>query len=276
MGETTTELIGKVAIVTGASQGLGRAYALALAQAGATVVASSRSMGNAAPGEAPGEASLARTVQIGTEMGCPVHAAICDVGSEEQISRTVEETIGNFGRIDIVVNNAATYPLHFDPKYVDPLIWDADIWNRYFSINVLGPYFMMRAVAPTMKAQNSGSIVNVSSTSATLMDLTPDDLAHLRMMGYATTKSALIRLSNFFAVELSPWNVAVNSICPGTVITGAWGSVPDDQVEAARTSGAATDASPEAVGPYIVHLARQTAQGLTGKFLETVNYPNWS
>ena len=275
MGEASNELKGKVAIVTGASQGLGRAYALALAQAGATVIASSRSMGNPAPGEAPGEASLARTVQIGMEMGCPVHAAICDIGSEDQINRTVEEAIGNFGRIDIVVNNAATYPLHFDPKYVDALIWDADIWNRYFSINVLGPYYMMRAVAPTMKAQESGSIVNVSSTSATLMDLAPDDVAHLRMLGYATTKAALIRMSNFFAVELSPWNIAVNSICPGTVITGAWGSVPPEQVEMARTSGTATDASPEAVGPYIVHLAKQTSKGLTGRFLETINYPNW-
>lgn len=276
MGETSGELSGKVAIVTGAAQGLGRAYALALSQAGATVVASSRSMGNPDPGNPPGEASLARTVRIGKELGCPVHAAICDVGSEEQINRTVEETIGNCGRIDIVVNNAATYPLHFDPKYVDPLIWDADIWNRYFSINVLGPYYMMRAVASTMKAQNSGSIVNVSSTSATLMDLAPGDVAHMRMMGYATTKAALIRLSNYFAVELSPWNIAVNSICPGTVITGAWGSVPADQVEAARTSGTATDASPEAVGPYIVHLAKQTAQGITGRFLETVNFPNWA
>lgn len=276
MGEVSGELDGKVAIVTGASQGLGRAYAIALAQAGATVVASSRSMGNPAPGSEAGEASLVRTVQIGLEMGCRVHAAICDIGSEEQINRTVEETIGNYGRVDIVVNNAATYPLHFDHKYVDPLIWDADIWNRYFAINVLGPYYMMRAVAPVMKAQKSGSIVNVSSTSATLMDLEPGDVAHLRMMGYATTKAALIRLSNYFAVELSPCNIAVNSICPGTVITGAWGSVPADQVEAARTSGTATDASPEAVGAYIVHLAKQTANGLTGQFLETINFPDWS
>ena len=265
-------LSGKVALVTGASQGLGRAYALALSRAGAKVVASSRSIGN----PKPGEATLAETVRLSGEMGCPVHAAVCDVGSEEQINRTVDETIANFGRIDILVNNAATYPAHYSTAFSDPLAWTTEIWQKYFQINVIGPYMTMRAVAPHMKAQRSGSIINISSSAGRMTRLEPDDLAHHNMMGYAVSKAALDQLSDYFATELKPWNIAVNAICPGTVITGAWRSVPADLVEAARNSGAATEATPEAVGPYLLHLATQTASGLSGRFLNAADYPNWS
>lgn len=269
------ELSGKVALVTGASQGLGRAYALALAKAGAQVVASSRSMGNPAPGQEPGENSLAKTRALSIEMGHPVHVAVCDVGSEEEIGNVVEETIGNFGRIDILVNNAASLALHYPPEFSDPMAYTTEVWQRYFQINVIGPYMLMRAVAPYMKAQRSGSIINISSSAAFLEKLDPDDLAHHNQMGYSASKAALARLSVYFATELSRWNIAVNAICPGTVITGAWGVVPADMVEAARNSGVATEASPEAVGPYIVHLAKQSGDGLSGHFLESKNFADW-
>ena len=263
------ELSGKVALVTGAAQGLGRAYALALAQAGAKVVASSRSMGAPKPGEAPGEATLAETVRISVEMGTPVYAAICDVGSEEQINRTVDETIGNFGRIDILVNNAATYPAHYPPELFNAFAWTKEVWRQYFDINVIGPYLLIKAVAPYMKEQRSGSIINITSTADHR-----DDLAHDGLLGYATSKAALTRLSTFFASELAPWGIAVNALCPGTVITGAWRSVPPEEVEAARKGGS-TEATPEAVGPYITHLARQTADGLSGRYVQAVKFPDW-
>jgi len=263
------DLSGKVALVTGAAQGLGRAYALALAQAGAKVVASSRSMGAPRPGERPGEATLADTVRISIEMGTPVHAAVCDVGSEEQINRTVDETIGNFGRIDILVNNAATYPAHYSPDFFDPFVWTKEVWLQYFDINVVGPYMLIKAVAPYMKEQRSGSIINISSTAAHR-----DDVAHDGLLGYATSKAALIRLSAFFASELAPWGIAVNALCPGTVITGAWRSASPADLEAARKSGS-TEATPEAVGPYITHLAKQTAEGLSGQFVQAVKFPDW-
>jgi len=265
-------LSGKVALVTGAAQGLGRAYALALSEAGATVVASSRSMGS----PEPGGATLAETVRLSVEMGCPVHPAVCDVGSEEQINRTVDETIANFGRIDILVNNAGTYPAHYSTVFSDPMVWTTEIWQKYFAINVIGPYMTMRAVAPHMKAQGSGSIINVSSSAGRMRGLEPDDLAHHNMMGYAASKAALDQLSDYFATELKPWNIAVNAICPGTVITGAWRSVPADVVEAVRNSGTATEATPEVVAPYILHLATQTASGLSGRILSVADYPNWS
>jgi NAD(P)-dependent dehydrogenase (short-subunit alcohol dehydrogenase family) len=264
------ELSGKVALVTGASQGLGRAYSLALAKAGATVVASARSMGDPKPGEAPDRLTLSETLRLAVEQGSPVHPAICDVGSEDQVNRTVAEAVGKFGRIDILVNNAATYPGHFSPEFGDPFAWTPEIWQRYFAINVIGPYLAIKAAAPHMKAQRSGSIINISSTASYR-----DDAAHDNLLGYATSKAALNRLSMFFASELAPWDVAVNAVCPGVVITGAWKSVPEDQIDAARNSGLATDASPEAVGPYILHLAKQTADSLSGQFVEARTFPRW-
>lgn len=264
------ELAGKVALVTGAAQGLGRAYALALSKAGAHVVASSRSMGNPTDGEAPAPTSLAETGRLAREMGCPVELAVCDVGSEEQINRTVAEVIGNHGRIDILVNNAATYPAHFPAELRDPFVWTTEAWQQYFLINVVGPYLMIRAVADTMKAQRSGSIINISSIADHR-----DDLAHDGLLGYSVSKAGLTRLSTFFASELAPWGIAVNALCPGVVITSAWSTVPAERVKAALESGSATEASPEAVGAYIVHLAKMDATQMSGKFVEARNYPNW-
>ena len=274
------ELSGKVAIVTGAAQGLGRAYALALAQAGAHVVASSRSMGNPKPGEKADEASLARTREISVELGCPVDVAVCDIGNEKEIKNVVAETVAKYGRIDILINNAATYPAHYDPKFMDPMNYTDEVWQQYFHINVVGPYNFMRAVAPYMKAQKSGSIINVSSAAAFLTKFDPADTGHEKatarpMLAYGASKAAMARTSHHFAMELADWNIAVNAICPGTVITGAWRSVDTDTIEQARSSGFATEASPEAVGPYIVELAKQDAKGITGNFLEAKNYPNW-
>jgi len=259
------ELSGKVAFVTGASQGLGRAYSLALAKAGATVVASARSMG-----EETGKLTLARTLRLAADEGLPVHGAICDVGIEDQVNKAIDETVAKFGRIDILVNNAATYPGHFSSDLGNAFSWTTEVWQRYFSINVIGPYFTIRAAAPHMQSQRSGSIINISSGA-----WFRDDVAHDNLLGYSVSKAALTRLSIFFASELAPWGIAVNALCPGTVITGAWDSVPADQVEAARNSGFATDATPEAVGAYIVHLATQTAETLSGQYIEARTFPNW-
>ena len=108
MASETGILAGKVAVVTGAAQGIGRAYAFALARAGANVIASSRSIGAMTPGDAPAEGSLAQTVALARAEGLPVEGMICDVGDEAQIDRLAKEVMGNHGRIDVIINNAAT------------------------------------------------------------------------------------------------------------------------------------------------------------------------
>ena len=259
-------LAGKVAVVTGAAQGIGRAYVMALARAGATVIASSRSMGAIAPGEAAPAGSLAETVQLAKAEGLAVEGIICDVGDESQIDRMAKELIGNHGRVDVIINNAATYPgAHANPNF-DPLKVTAEDWDLYMRVNVLGPYFVISKLAPAMIKQGAGSIVNVSSSAG--LGSTFGAADHYGMMGYAVTKAALNRMSMFFAEEFRQYNIAVNALNPGSVMTAAWRAVPQEMKDAALQSGRAKLATEDSMGGHIVHLAQQTAQGLTGKLLE--------
>jgi NAD(P)-dependent dehydrogenase (short-subunit alcohol dehydrogenase family) len=260
------ELTGKVALVTGASQGTGRAYALALAKAGATVVATSRRMGAGQPGEAPKPASLAETVRLSEEMGSKVHAIACDVGDPDEIERTVDQVIGNFGRIDVVINNAATYPADQPIPHNDPFGFSAPEWDRYMRVNVIGPYFMIRAAAPYMIRQGSGSIINISSGAAG--DTTYGSVAHYGMLAYGVTKAALDKLSRWYAAELGRHGIAVNSLYPGAVITNSWRGLTQDLKDQMLDTGMAKPPTVEALGDAIVFLARQTGAGVTGRILE--------
>lgn len=264
------ELLGKVALVTGASQGTGRAYALALAKAGATVIATSRRMGAPPPGEAPKPTSLAETVRISEEMNCKVHAIACDVGDPDQIDRTVEQVIGNFGRIDVVINNAATYPGDQPTPHNDPFGFTAPEWDRYMHVNVIGPYFMIRAAAPHMIKQGSGSIINISSGAA--QATTYGSVAHYGMLAYGVTKAALDKLSLWYAAELGRHGIAVNSLCPGAVITNSWRELSQELKNQMLDTGKAKPPTVEALGDAIVYLAKQTGEGLTGRILEADDF----
>ncbi len=263
----TGGLEGKVAVVTGAAQGIGRAYVFALARAGASVIASSRSMGASAPGDAaPPPGTLAETVALARAEGLGVEAMICDVGNEAQIDRLAQEIIGNHGRIDVIVNNAATYPgAHADPNF-DALKVTAQDWDLYMRVNVIGPYLMIARLAPFMIAEQAGSVVNVTSSAGSGSTFGTAD--HYGMMGYAVTKAALNRMSMFFAEELRQHNIAVNVLDPGSVMTAAWRAVPQEMKDDYLKTGRAKLADEATMGGHIVHLARQTAQGLTGQILK--------
>lgn len=254
-------------MVTGAAQGIGRAYAFALARAGATVIASSRSMGTPAPNEsAPPPGSLAEAVALARAEGLPVEGIVCDVGSEDQIDRLAQEVIGNHGRIDVIINNAATYPgAHTNPNF-DALKVTGEDWDLYMRVNVMGPYFMISRLAPCMIAQGSGSIVNVTSTAGTGSTFGSAD--HYGMMGYAVSKAALNRMTLFFAEEFRQHNIAVNALNPGSVMTAAWRAVPQEMKDDYLRSGRTKLPNEETMGGHIVHLAQQNAQGLTGQLLE--------
>ena len=255
------KLSGKVAVVTGASQGVGRAYVLALAGAGATVIASSRSMGASPPA-----GSLAGTVQLAAKEGLRVEGIVCDMGDESQINRLAEEVIGNHGRIDVIVNNAATYPgAHTTPNF-DPLKYTAADWDMYLRVNVLGPYYMINRLAPYMIAQSSGSIVNVTSEAG--ISSTHGTAAHYGMLGYAVSKAAVNRMTLYFAEELRQHGIAVNALNPGAVMTAVWRAVPEEMKESYIQAGTVKAATAEVMGPHIVHLALQTASTMTGQILD--------
>ena len=263
------QLKGKIAIVTGAAQGTGRAYARAMAQAGATVIATSRSMRAAPPGEEPQPNTLAELAALARKEGEDIHVMTCDVESDTQIRICVDQVLANFGRIDVVVNNAATYPEDQDKPHYDPLGISVAEWDHYNRVNVVGPYLMACAVVPHMIRQGGGNIINITSSAALGVDV---KAAQFGMAAYVTTKAALNRLTQFFAFEYREENIAFNALCPGAVVTNSWRGVPEDMQQEMIDRGQSRLPTPEAMGPSIVHLARQTAETMTGQILRTDDF----
>jgi NAD(P)-dependent dehydrogenase (short-subunit alcohol dehydrogenase family) len=186
---------GKVAVITGASRGIGRAIALRLAGAGAKIVVSSRKLEGVQP--------VADEI---VAAGGQALAFAAHVGQSEDVAALVSRTMEAFGRIDIVVNNAATNP-HFGPM----LSADEAQWDKILDTNAKGTFRMCKAVVPHMESQGSGKIINLTS------------IAGLRPwpgMGiYGISKAALIALTHQLAIELGAANIQVNAIAPGVIKT---------------------------------------------------------
>jgi NAD(P)-dependent dehydrogenase (short-subunit alcohol dehydrogenase family) len=247
-------LRGKIAIVTGASAGIGRAYALALAGEGATVIAAARRL---APvqGDPPEANSLAAVVKAGESLPGRIYAQQCDMEHEADIVHLVEHVVTNFGRVDVLVNNAAA-------------IWRCEAlsitsaeWDRVMATNARGPYLIIRQVAPHMIRQRSGSIINITALVGTM---TPKS-NYPGFLSYGVSKAALNRISHFMAAELKPYGIAVNSLSPGVVLSeSALKARPD-----AANAGTHKPCTPEVLGPALIYLAQQNAATLTGQILHT-------
>lgn len=190
-----TNLEGKVAIVTGSSKGIGKAIAKGLAEKGAQVVVSSRSQ------EACNE-----VVSEFTKEGLKAVGIACHIGKEDQRQNLVAKTIEAFGRIDILVNNAAINPVFGPIEDVDPAIFD-----KIMDVNVKAPWALSNLVLPHMQANKNGSIINIASVEA----LTPG--AGLGL--YSTSKAALLMLTKNQAKEWGKYGVRANAICPGLIQT---------------------------------------------------------
>jgi NAD(P)-dependent dehydrogenase (short-subunit alcohol dehydrogenase family) len=188
-------LTGRVALVTGASRGIGRAIARRLAQAGAQVVVSSRRL--------EGVQSVADEI---TAAGGQALAVQAHVGKVDDVTALVARTMEACGRVDIVVNNAGTNP-HFGPL----LSADEAAWDKTLDTNAKGIFRMCRAVVPRMEQQGGGKIINIAS------------IAGLRAspgMGvYSVSKAAIIMLTQVLALELGRANIQVNAIAPGVIKT---------------------------------------------------------
>ncbi len=247
-------LEGRVAIVTGASAGIGRAYALALAGAGATVIAAARTLGRTDGGE-PARNSLAEVVQAGAALPGRIYAHVCDVENETELAAITDETATNFGRIDVLVNNAGLM------TRVRPFDVSCDDWDHVMRVNVRAPYLAIRCVAPYMIRQESGSIINISARAAAFI---PKGSQAQGSVVYAVSKAALDRLSFYMAEELKEHGIAVNALSPGVVRT---------DTALALNPRAPSDwgkpATPEVLGPALLYLAEQTAGTVTGQVLHT-------
>lgn len=195
----------KVVVITGAARGLGRRYAEAFAAEGARV----------AIGDVR---DCTEALEALRSTGAAAIAAETDVTSVESCKDLAASTVDQFGRIDVLINNAALYgSLTFAPfEQLD----DAE-WDRVMAVNVKGLWNMCRAVMPSMREQNSGAIVNVSSLAATYG--MPNGLH------YTTSKAAVIGLTRGLTREVGRWGVRVNSVAPNVVNTEATSEVFGDK-----------------------------------------------
>jgi len=195
MSDATKSLEGQVAVVTGASRGIGRAIAIDFARAGADVVVSARSS-ESAPSKLPG--TIEQTAREVEAEGRRALAVPTDVTDEAQVGALAERTLAAFGRIDILVNNAGiSFPAPFAQT---PL----KRWDLVMNVNLRGPVMCTQAFLPRMLEQGSGRIINISSYLAEVM--MPG------MMSYSVSKIALEKLTQYLAAELQPKGIAVNAL----------------------------------------------------------------
>ncbi|MFP4090723.1 MAG: glucose 1-dehydrogenase [Cyclobacteriaceae bacterium] len=188
-------LDGKVAIVTGASKGIGKAIALALGQQGAKVVVSSRKQ------EAVDEVAAEFKKE-----GIDALAVACHMGDMLQVQTLLGQTQKAFGGVDIIVNNAATNPV-FGPV----VSTDSAVFDKIMDVNVKGPLELAKLAYPIMKERGGGSVINISSIEG----ITPGQGLGL----YSISKSAMIAMSKVLAREWGSDHIRVNTICPGLVKT---------------------------------------------------------
>jgi NAD(P)-dependent dehydrogenase (short-subunit alcohol dehydrogenase family) len=203
------DLRDRVAIITGAGQGIGRAFALAYAAAGAIAVVAELN-----------EARARSVVEEIKAFGGRALAVVTDIANPDSLSRMAETVAAEYGRIDILVNNAAIFStLKMRPFEDIPL----DEWRQVLEVNITGVMLSCRAVLPQMRARRWGRIINMSSGSVLM--------GRPNYLHYTTSKAALIGMTRSLARELGAAGITVNAIMPGAVFT----EIPRETVNAAQT-----------------------------------------
>jgi pyridoxal 4-dehydrogenase len=233
------KLENRVAIVTGAGQGIGRAIAEKLSQEGASVVVA--------------DINTDTATKTAADIGGLAHTV--DVSNEEQVARLVNATIGNYGKVDILVNDAAIVP--FTP-------WD-DLdfaeWRRIMSVNLDGVYLTSRAVYPHMKEAGYGRIVNIASN--VIVAGTPN-MAH-----YVASKGGVFGFTRALATELGRHGITVNAVAPG--LTASEGVLAGPHAEAfdfvVSLQAIPRRAVPADIAPAVAFLASEEAAWVTGAMI---------
>ena len=237
------ELEGKVAVITGASRGVGRELAVGFAREGAFVVAAARTI---APDPNSPEGSLEETVSRIQEQGGKALAVQCDVSDEASVKNLVERTLAEVGPIDVLINNAG---IAGGGNITEMSVEEFD---RVMAVNVRGIFLMCKYVTPGMMERKWGSIMNLSSRNA-IWD-TAGDLV------YGPSKAALNRFSINLSVEMKPYNIAVNALGPGLVATEMTKDFDPSMDNPGRMPEPA-----ELVVPAALWLAQQDASTFTGR-----------
>jgi NAD(P)-dependent dehydrogenase (short-subunit alcohol dehydrogenase family) len=233
---------GEVAIVTGASRGIGRATAVELAKEGCIVIINYKS--NASEAE--------KTLElIGNKRGITIQT---DVTKEEDVKRLVAETMKQYGRIDILVNNAG--------EIIRPGDWAGDIavWQKTIDANLTSVWLMIREVAPIMQKAGKGSIVNLTSTVG-MLGVAP-------VMAYSAAKSGLLAVTKGMAKQLASGGIRVNAVAPSNVMTDMTRGAGQELIDRMKTiTPIGRIATAEELAKPIVFLASDDASYITGHIL---------
>lgn len=240
----------KVAIVTGGAQGIGGGISTRLAAEGATVVIADLN-------EEKAQQHAATLVATGVT-GVAIR---CDVADQAQVAALFAQTLARFGRVDILVNNAAL--VHHPPSNVNFLELSAEAWQRALAVNLTGMFYCSQQAARIMVKQvttgqaTGGSIISMSSGGATR--------AHRHLMAYDTTKGGIEAATRAMAVDLAPWRIRVNAIAPGniTVSNSMGGAVGPEAAKGTIPLG--YPGAPADIGATAAFLASDDAAYITGQ-----------
>ena len=244
---------GRCAVVTGAGRGIGRAIALAFAQAGADVAVTARTSADLE--------SLAAEIE---QMGRRCILAACDVTDPVQVGEMSARVLEGFGRVDILVNNAGNAESHPFLNHPD------ELWHRMLAANLTSVYYVTKAFTPAMVEEgHGGRIINIASIAARV--------GAKYVAAYTAAKHGVLGLTRALAVELMPHNITVNAICPGFVdtpmtqasianIVARTGMTEEQAREALeKTSPQKRLIAPEEVAAVALFLAQETSKGITGQ-----------
>jgi 3-oxoacyl-[acyl-carrier protein] reductase len=243
----------RVAIITGAAQGIGKAYAQRFAREGATVVVA----------DIRTEAAEATARECGNgAIGLAV-----DVSSEASTRALADQVVDKLGRIDVLINNAAIY---YD---LDRGQQTLEYFNKVLSVNLTGAWLMSRAVERFMKRQKSGRIIHQSSTAAYLANVgmvnTDDPDAPMPPFHYSVAKIGIVGLTKYMAGALGPWGINVNAIAPGVTLTEATKKVVPEGILSSLVmfSALRKPLGPEDLTGTAVFLASDDSAMMTGQTL---------
>jgi dehydrogenase/reductase SDR family member 4 len=243
MDNNRFSLSGKVALITGGSRGIGRACALALAEAGADVVVSSRKQADLDV--------VAGEIKAKGRKGLAIAA---HVAKKEDQKKLVDQVVKEFGRIDILFNNAGTNPYPGDLLKAEEWAWDTTM-----NVNLKGPFFLAQLVARVMKEKGGGAIINTAS------------VAGLRSGGlaiYGVTKAGLIMLTKCMAREWGQYGIRVNAIAPGVIqtrLSEALWKDPAIGAAAIKRHPLGFIGVPDDVAGAVLYLASDAARYVTGE-----------
>ena len=233
------QISGRVAIVTGASKGLGEAIVRAYTQEGMRVVAAAR--------------SAQALTALAEEFPTSVEAVVCDVADPQQVTDLVARALSKFGALDVIVNNAGLAPAG---AFID---MPASTWSDVFAVNLFAPVALAKAAGPIFFEQRRGKVINVASTSG------------LRgkpvLAAYSSSKGGLLRFTEALAGEWAQFNVQVNAIAPGAFATDAQQAVlenPDVLARRLRKIPTGRMGDVEEIGALACYLASPLSDFVTG------------